>query len=169
MRVLVKINPFDRAEANDPNEVAAGAFSSVQSQYEDEASLDDSYLYEPDDPETFADELCLVDGLTDPERIKEIARGWNKRIQDEFDRCVTAIHHAPQDLDGTVMYLQAAPSTIYDMKKAAMALDNSFYDFAENLLLVVREGYFTTILKDEDLADIEAHPENYVKIDVSAK
>ena len=169
MRVLVKIHPIDRAETDNPNEVAAMAFSSVSSQYETEASISDSYLYKPDDPDNFAEEVNLVDGTTNPDEIKSIAKSWNDHIQDNFDKCLRAMSASPQDLDGTVQYLMAAHDTIYEMKKAAIALDNSFYDFAEDLLLIVPEGYFTTIIPPNQMAEIEANPENYVKIDVTAK
>ena len=170
MRILMKIDPFDRSGSNSPDEMAACTFSKAESQFNEEASLDDSYLYRPDEPDGFAEELNFVDGQSNPDEIRKIARTWNDGIQRDFDEAVEVMRaQTPKAPDGTHLWLQAPSSVRYDMKKAAMALDNSFYDFAKDLLLVVNGGYFTTILSADQLADIEAHPENYVKIDVYAK
>lgn len=170
MRVLLRLNPDERAECVTPDETATHAFNMVKSEYNDSASCDDAYLYDPgDDIESAAEEHDLIDGAVHPEEIIAIAQAWNQRLMDEFDRALAELQKSvPLGPNGKHDWL-SQPQKIYDLKKAVVAIDGSFYDFAEDVLLVNEANYFTTVLTDEQLAAIIANPELYVCIEVHPK
>ena len=169
MLILINIENIERPESNDPNELARKAFNIANSQYNEDADVSDAYLYNPDDETTCAEELNLVDGRSDPDKIKEIAANWNSSIEAEFSRCLKALHEsAPKNGNG-INWLNAERHNIYMLKKAARALDNDFESFADHGLLLNKNRYFTVQLTDEQLCAIIDNPGAYVCIEVTTK
>ncbi len=165
MTVLLKLNDEYRVENGDKEAQAKAAFGHVSSVYADCADVSDAYLY---DPETdYAENLNFIDGKDTPEKVLEIAEGWNSNIQATFG---TALRKMQASIHWTTGKYLAMPSTlIYDVKKAAMALDNDFYAFADRALLVNRSGYMTTVLHGHELDAIRARPQDYAVIEVTPK
>lgn len=154
-----------------PNDVALWAFSRISDQYNEQASDKEAYLTY-NDTDLAAAALDLVDGRVKPEAIRETANKWNARIDADFaDAMARLIVDAPAAVDGQpVQYTKTENrNTIYNMKKAAMALDDSFYCFGEYALLVNKYGYFTTVLQPDQWEDILAHPEMYLTLEVYTK
>lgn len=169
MRILLRIPDHELPEGEGSrDETARTLFRIVADEYQDEASCSDAYLHQPDSDKGLAEELDLICGVDHPYKIRDIARSWNSDVLKEFDRSIKALmDKAPTGADGVRDWFAAGSTLIYDVKKAAMALDSDFYDFAEDALLVRR--YFTTVLTELELKDILDHPENYAVITVSPK
>lgn len=155
------------ADAGSPEELARMLFRTAVEAYNDQAADREAYLHESDEDD-YAEELSLVDGAADPDAIREMALGWNKNIAKVFDGSLSAVMSGVKG-DGSEKWLSVPSPLVYGLKKAVMALDNDFYSFAEEALLVNDRGYFTTRLQDAELADILAHPENYAAIDAAPK
>ena len=87
-----------------------------------------------------------------------------------FDAAINQlINTVEQKPDGRKKWLSCPPSDIYTMKKAAIAIDGQVGDFADYALLINDCGSLTSILGRRELADIQAHPENYVSFEVYPK
>lgn len=168
MLFLMKIPKGTRKDGQTADELAQALFRIASCQYNEDCSDSEAYLWEPTDTYDIAKELSLLDGKKDPEVLKTVAKGWNNSLARSFDAALAAILTAAQSLEGPDRWLAASSTQMYDMKKAAMALDNDFYAFAEYALLV-NDKYITTRLQDKELAAILASPEDYAAITVHPK
>lgn len=166
MLILMK-KDARHADAGSPEELAKMLFRTAVEAYNDQAADREAYLHEPDEDD-YAEDLSFVDGAADPDAIREMALGWNGNIAKAFDGSLSAVMSCAKG-DGPGKWLSVPGPLVYGLKKAAMALDNDFYSFAEKALLVNDQGYFTTRLQAAELADILAHPENYAAIDAAPK
>lgn len=116
------------------------------------------------------DHKRAVAEIDDEIRNIDMASGWNRRVQKDFDTAVKSLAGQLKPLpDGTYPWLDGSSTAIYELKKAAMALDGQFYDFANHALLVNQAQYFTTVLTSVELSDILQNPEHYAAIEVSPK
>lgn len=122
----------------------------------------------------FIEPESVIFGKEEPDKLIEAAQNWNLDIQREL---LTALERfiLPHG-----MLSNCGPEDIpldnnetYALKCAAMAADNDFYDFADKALYIPLEEsgalYFRTILRQDELARIEATPENYLIIEIPAK
>lgn len=117
-------------------------------------SVADSEAYIDDDSPFNG--ICF--GFTNPKSVALTARGWNDNIRKTFADAVLALekNHTP---DGK---LPLDNSLTYEVKKAAMALDNDFYAYAEYAVaLKETNSYLACVIDDKSLADIIARPERY--------
>lgn len=178
MLVLMKIPSEDMPDEtalrdgsnNELDDAAEILFNTVKDQYNEQADCSDAYLHEYGDVSGLAENLGLVLGARDPDTIRDTAENWNKRVQKDFDNAVKTLARSLRPLpDGTYPWLDGSSTEIYALKKAAMALDGQFYDFADYALLVNQAQYFTTVLTSIELTDILRNPGQYAIIEVSPK
>lgn len=168
MLLLMKVPKSVRKDGQTADKLAQALFRIASYHYNEDCSDSEAYLWEPPDSYEMAKELSLLDGKTDPEALKTVAKDWNNSLARNFDTALAAILTATQSSEGPDRWLAASSTQIYDMKKAAMALDNDFYAFAEYALLV-NDKYITTRLQDKELDAILAEPEDYAIITVHPK
>lgn len=169
MLVLMK-KPESMGSAGSPDARAMACFNRFEAAYLDHAHDKEAYLYRPDGSQSQEDELAFIDGAENPARIREIASAWNGHVEDAFQTALDALKAcAPKGNSGHVYWLGAVPNAIYEMKKAAIALDGQAYDFAERMLLVNGHGYPTAVLQKDQLEHILAHPGDYASIEVTPK
>lgn len=169
MFVLMKLMPNERPHNDDVNETAAAAFDKFCEVYEDQVRDPEVYLHRPDGMSGgIAEEISFRDGKTEADFIRVMAKNWNKTLADTFDKAFSVLEKTvPTNEDGARDWLKCDIYKIYDMKRAAMALDGQLYDFADYALLV--RNHITTKLEPAELEDIMNHPENYVFIDAQPK
>lgn len=170
MKILLRIPeealPLPDCE-NFSRQAAAVLFNTVSEQYNEQVHDPDVYLYDYGDRSDMDKALNMIYGPDSPDKIKETAASWNQEIMDEFSRALKALADAtPKTEAGALDWLRAPSPVIYDMKKAAMALDGDFYEYARQALLISKKGYFTTFLTDAQLEHILTHPEEYAVINV---
>lgn len=169
MLVLMK-KPDGIGSAGSPDARAMACFNRFEAAYLGYVHDKEAYLYRPDGSQSQEDELAFVDGSEDPARIRDMASAWNGYVENAFQAALDALKAcAPKDDDGRACWLDAAPNIIYEMKKAAIALDGQAYDFAERMLLVNGHGYPTAVLQKDQLEHILAHPGDYASIEVYPK
>lgn len=95
------------------------------------------------------------------------ASAWNQRIREDF--CRTLDNLCAERANNAGVFPLDNQIT-YELKKAAMALDNDFYSHAElATCLGEMQDYFNTAIKAEELAAILQNPENYALIEVWPK
>ena len=149
MKTLIKILPEERPGSDDPAELALTLFLTARGAYDECAGDDEAYL-------------------ADPEGMIRLASLWNLGLADDFQRALSEAEKASTGED-TRRWLSVPGQIMYELKKAAMALDGDFFLFAEKALLVDEHRYFTTRLTDEELEDIVKNPGNYALIEVHPK
>lgn len=144
-------------------ELTQHVFKYVRNLYENSISdCSDAYLA---DPISF-DNVSCVFGFESPIAIVELAKKWNAQIVENFEVAVKKLEEIKKS---TGSYPIDSPET-YEMKKAAMALDNSFYDFADTASGVNRwRSSFSALLSDEDMRAIEQNPSIFALIEVYPK
>lgn len=134
---------------------------------EDRLSDPEAYvpeMYPEDDPE------CIL-GAIDPERLQEAAMKWNSTIRDNLLQAIGAYISAEGSGQATPAKLLNTATT-YSLKEAAIAADNSFFDFAEHFVNLPNENGFTYLraqIDPRDLAKIMAAPERYAIVPVYVK
>lgn len=169
MLVLMK-KPENMGSAGSPDARAMACFNRFEAAYLGYVHDKEAYLYRPDGSQSQENELAFVDGTEDPDRIRDMASAWNKAVEDAFDKALAGmLDEAPPDETGRTCWLSAPRPLIYEMKKAAMALDGQAYDFAERMLLVNGHGYPTSVLEQGQLEHILSRPEDYASIEVYPK
>ena len=158
-----------RPESGDPNEIARAAFEHIRDEFNDAATISDSYLYAPSG-EDFADEIGFVDGAENPEEIIRIAANWNEGIRRTFDLAINGMLKAVKTReDGEKDWLSVRSTAIYSMKKAAILLDDSFYDFSDCIVQTSEYAPLRTQLNEAELKDIMTNPQDYVAFSVGPK
>ena len=172
-RMLILLKKNESVLPTDPPaSVAAWAFQQAEAQYGRQSADREAYIVSDFQETPIEKALSLVDGRTDPEKIKAMAAGWNTEIDVAFADALAALVATAPDADamGRIHYSETEDrSKIYDLKKAVLALDGCFYCFAERALLVGDERCFTTLLRPEELERILDRPEDYASIEVYAK
>ena len=160
MKVLIRLDRFDCSlDGETSEEKARELFKIVQSIYN--SCADDSEAYLIDE---FSD--CVF-GEDKPEKIIREASTWNQIIREDFRRALAQLYVVRAQNAGVI---PLDNQITYELKKAAMALDNDFYSFAEQATCLGKtQDYFKTVIKDEELAEIRQNPKNYALIEVSPK
>lgn len=175
MILLIKLLPKERPDNAAPDELARILFDIAKNVYNDTASNSEAYLRQPHPDADFAAELRLLDGADNPNYVKNIANAWNQQIAMDFERALNAaetnVQCAPDPIKNGArrQWLTCPAPKIYDLKKAVLALDGVFYEYADKALLVNPNGGFTTLLTDDQIKDINTNPQNYAVIEVFPK
>lgn len=175
MQILLKLFPSEIAMLGPERDeatteiLAHGLFDRLQETYCDYADDSEAYLHEPDDTGSYVEDMELVLGADDPGKIRSIAEGWNMSLAQEMERVLSKIQACQADgIHGARRWLSAATVDLYELKKAAMALDNDFYSFADKCLLLC--GHPTArFSNDAELAPVLADPGSYAVVAVYPK
>lgn len=172
-RILMEV-PQDEFSAEDvranPQAVCKHLHATAKSDVEDK--LTDPEAYVPDFDEI---EEGYILGAADPELLKRQAADWNSTIWrellqaiEQFMRDAAKNAVAKADLDADLLN----STQTYALKKAALAADNSFYDFSEHFVNLPNEMGFTYLratISDQQLADVMAKPEQYAILPIWVK
>lgn len=137
-----------------------------------EDALHDSEAYVPDFDDTVDDYIL---GAIDPHLLKSKVSDWNAFLWQELLQTIDgflrdAAKNAADKADLNAELLNSAAT--YALKKAALAADNCFFDFAEHIVDLQNEMGFTylcTTLSDRQLAGVMAAPEEYAIIPIWVK
>lgn len=168
--ILLKI-PQDEFSVEDvrqdPRAVCSRLHATAKDEIEAQLSDPEAYvpkLYPEDDPD------CIL-GAIEPERLQEAIMSWNAGIHDDLLRAIGEFISA----EGAG---QASPAEMlnsavtYGLKKAAIAADNSFFDFADRFVNLPNENGYTFLraqIDRRDMEEIMAAPENYAIIPIYVK
>ena len=139
MRILIRYDSTMRSEGQTQDELAKDAFRIIQEAYGEQARLSDSYLKEIQEGNQSPSEYTeLVDGVMNPETIREAAENWNRKLEENLTRAVSdALVSMESKQDGPILPWFTLPSLCrYELAKAAMAVDGQFHDYAEYAVLV---------------------------------
>ncbi len=167
MIVLMRVTEDDRDGTGALAETCFRKFRDTFYEYTHDKEV---YLYDPTDEEDVAAAIGFADGAGHPETILGLARGWNAKIEAIFDASLKQLtEHADKDPDGNVRWLAGRACDIYQMKKAAMALDGQVNDYADHALLINHHMYPTAIIEPDEMTAIEADPGSYVTFEVYPK
>ncbi len=166
MLVLMRVTADDR----DAPDFASACFRKFRDTFYDHVHDKEVYLYDPTDDEDVAEAISLIDGRERPDSILELARGWNASVERLFDASLRQLaEHAGKDAEGNTSWLTGRTTDIYQMKKAAMALDGQVHDSADHALLVNAHAYPTALFEPAELAAVESDPGSYVSFEVWPK
>lgn len=169
MEVLIRL-PKELSEQNlSPNELAETLHKQVCQLYNESVSDSEAYIQSIPAGVLPSRHLELVAGTIDPESIKSIGQSWNDTQSEAFTRAIKNVYEHAGRTSGQTLWHTAPKTDIYVLKKAAMALDDDFYDFADRALLVDKYGRFTTILTADEICEITEHPEQFACITVYPK
>lgn len=168
--ILLKI-PQDEFSVEDvrqdPHAVCSRLHASAKADIEEELSDPEAYvpdLYPEDDTN------CIL-GAIEPERLRDAVMKWNSNIRDDLLRAIS--EYILAEGSGPSAPTELLDTTVtYGLKKAAIAADNSFYDFAEHFVNLPNENGFTFLraqIDRRDMEEIMAAPENYAIIPVYVK
>ena len=155
MKFFVKVSEFcDPADGRE--EQQDQILRTLQNEYCDAGTCRDAYL---------ATEYCTGDnfvfGTDDPEEILKAAKGWNDAIVARLYAAIEAYLQSPRQ------------TTLYDLKKAAMAADDDLYSFGDEAVLVpdsqTGSYWLHPNLHEEQFDEIMAHPENFAIVEVATK
>lgn len=160
MEILINIKDLNLLGTN--AEKSQAVFEHINTIYTNTAQDKEAYLYE-DMPE----DIECVFGSDDPDTILRTARNWNKRLIDCYNLALSKI---PVDLRPESLATRKYPASIYALKQAVLALDDSFDSYSDFAFLPdFYQDYFNAIIPDCDLKKIEEHPESYAIIYVWPK
>lgn len=151
----------------DPRAVCSCLHASAKADIEEELSDSEAYV-----PEMYAeDESECILGAIEPERLQEAVMKWNSNIRDDLLRAIS--EYILAEGSGPSAPTELLNTTVtYGLKKAAIAADNSFYDFAERFVNLPNENGFTFLraqIERRDVEEIMAAPENYAIIPIYVK
>lgn len=160
MKILVNISGipgWDEATADELNEEISTLLRGL---YDDSCDDDEAYLHDE------ADSIIL--GRDDKDAVITEAEQWNDRLIRDVE---TAIANMKQKKAETGSW-PVDNSTTYELKKAAMALDNDFYaytDYAVAKPVDASPVYLETTLHDIERDEIKSHPEQFAVVEIYAK
>ena len=153
----------------DPRAVCLRLFEIAKGDVEDELSCPDAYVPDMDACDLLED--CIL-GAVEPDRLRAAVSGWDNAIRQEL---LQAIEKFFTPAKGIGVSQDAAPldtPVTYALKKASIAADNCFYDFAERIVDLPNENGFTylrALIGREPLDQIMAAPERYAIIPIYVK
>lgn len=159
MKVFVNLAPLAlNMDVLTRNEAVSKVFDAVSEVYNDCCGVSDAYLASQE-----PHEIQCIFGREAPKTIVQEAEKWNDRLRTDFLAAMS-------DVVTLVDPIPLATIATYELKKAAMALDNSFYAFADYATLLSDDhACLTAIVRDDHLQAIREHPENYAIIEVYPK
>lgn len=157
MELLLKVDGLNLPELNE-DDARNALFALAKHEYYNASTIEDAYI-----SDATIDDAEINFGFKEPDTIIGRVHDWNSDIQHSFELALNKFQR--EHLETGKFPLDNLAT--YELRKAAMAIDDAFYDYAEcahNL-----DGTLTVILTEQHLADIQAHPENYAIIDVYPK
>lgn len=167
-QVLMEI-PSDDFSVEDiltnPREVYLRLHRRARMDIESEMTDPEAYVPDADDYDD-----CII-GAIEPERLKKAVIKWNPSIGQALLRAIEKFLDTRNKDYGQVA-LQLDTETTYELKKAAIAADNNFFDYADHFVALPNENGFTylqTVIQDRDFAKIMAAPEKYAIIEIQVK
>ena len=162
MEILIRLDRFDTLPPTGTHRNRSEAlFKDVEEIYNDCSSDSESYLRDGIHDEDF------VFGDEQPQTIIQRAESWNARLQEDARQALEKLEQVRRNNGG--VYPMDSLDT-YDARKALLELDNRFYDYAEYATcLGENQDYFETIIREDELKDIQAHPERYALVEVYPK
>lgn len=172
-KILMEVS-LDDFSAEDiranPQAVCQHLHAIAKSDVEDKLSDPEAYV-----PDFDSVEEDYILGAVDPELLKRKAAEWNSTIWNELLQTIDqfmrdAAQNAIDKADLTADLLNS--SQTYALKKAALAADNSFFDFGEYIVDLPNEMGFTYLrstISDQQLAQVLAAPERYAILPIWVK
>lgn len=150
----------------------------LRSEIEDKLDVSDAYILEFSD----LDAKDYLVGRFEPERLLMEVRSWNQRIIAAFAQTADVIDQRVRASGLTwreaiirnneFHVLKLNSNETYELWKCAGAIDGHFATFYDYMVYLPNEcgyPYARTLLKDEELAAIEANPEGYAIMSVYIK
>ncbi|MEG0598030.1 MAG: hypothetical protein RR502_08300 [Oscillospiraceae bacterium] len=171
-KILLEIPPdeFTAEEIRQkPETVWAYLHQTAKADVEDNLYDDEAYV---PDSDFFSQNDCIFGAIT-PEMLKEAVLGWNHNIQKELMQAITNyLNDMLQKGMESKNILLIDTAATYELKKTALAADNSFYDFSERFVDLPNEHGFTylrSVIDQQSLEAILAEPERYAIIPIWVK
>lgn len=173
MKILAKLpdDAIPAEAANTPSLLNDSIFPTLKMCYEAQAECSDAYL---DIKQVQAS--AVIFGFESPEDIRKVAWGWNFRIGTELADAIKSIVLASAPSGRLECFsssaLQLDTPMSYRLKKAAIAADNSWFDFADYMTLLpndVGAFDFHPLLSDASCKLIMDNPEEYFLLEVAAR
>ena len=151
----------------DPDAVCLRLHKIAKEHIEDELSDPEAYV-----PEMYEEEKpsCIL-GAVEPERLITAVQRWNGCIHDDLLRAIGEYILA-EGSEQPEPAAQLDTAETYSLKKAALAADNCFFDFAAMIVDLPNEkggAYLKAIISGQELSAIQAAPEKYAIIPVQVK
>ena len=162
MEILIRLDRFDMFPPTGTHQKRSEAlFSTVEDIYYSCCSDSEAYLRDGIHDEDF------VFGDEQPQTIIQRAESWNARLQEDARQALEKLEQVRLSNGG--LYPMDSLDT-YDARKALLALDNRFYDYAEYATCLGEDqDSFETIIREDELQDIQAHPERYALVEIYPK
>ena len=148
----------------DPRTVWSSLHAKCKADIEEELSDPEAYV-----PEMYVeDEPNCILGAIEPERLQEAVMTWNEAIRNDLLQAIGEYILS----EGSDPSERLDTAATYSLKKAAIAADNCFFDFAERIVGLPNEKgfrYLHSLIDSRELAEIMAAPENYAIIPIYVK
>ena len=162
MEILIRLDRFDSLPPTGTHRKRSEAlFKDVEEIYNDCSADSESYLRDGIHDEDF------VFGDEQPQAIIQRAESWNARLQEDARQALEKLEQVRRSNGGEY---PMDSLDIYYARKALMALDNRFYDYAEYATCLGEDqDSFETIIREDELQDIQAHPERYALVEIYPK
>ena len=159
MKVLMRLDRFgDILDGDTVEKRSEELFYSVKNIFNEVSYRPDAYLIDEH-------EDCIF-GMDAPAQLLEVATRWNADIQEAFQNTLDHLLEEAKELGAFPL----DNGTTYLHRKAALALDNQFYEYGDWAACLGEEQYyFNTLVSQEELLEIQMHPENYALISVYPK
>lgn len=149
----------------DIHEEALHIFNNISVEFNSMADDNETYLCED-----WSQSRFLL-GKNEPKKLLEQVRSWNRDIEKEFLEATDALLQVSKT-GKLPEHVTMDDLVSYRMRKAVCELDNHWTAFGEHTVYVENDNnyaYFSVLVKDNVLADIEEHPENYGIVEVFPK
>lgn len=143
-------------------EVKTWVFQALNEAFNDQTSDPETYLYDSTDDEHF------IFGALAPEKVIEIAKGWNREIKEAFITALDGLGGPNVTADNLTM----DNDKTYKLSCAARELDNCWWCHAERATYLpdsMGYPYFQCSLDEKTLQDIINRPEQYTIVEVFVK
>lgn len=153
----------------DPRAVCLRLLDIAKGDVEDELSCPDAYVPDMDAGDLLDD--CIF-GAVEPDRLKAAVSVWDDAIRQELLQAIEKFLKPAKDAGVSQDAFPLDTSVTYALKKASIAADNCFYDFAERIVDLPNENGFTylrAVIGRESLEQIMAAPERYAIIPIYVK
>lgn len=159
MRILFNLSELTIG-STPAEELEEEIVSLLKELYNDSADDDEAYLL---------DELNeLVLGRDTPDQLVNEAMEWNDRLRKDLDIALAKMQ-VQKAKDG---HWPVDDQTTYELKKAAMAIDDDFYSYAEYAVarpLTSEPRYLQVVVTAEELEHIKQHAEQFAIAEIYAK
>lgn len=160
-RILMQI-----PEGFDTNEISEKQEELYSILYE--TAKEDIYN-ELEDPDVYVCDLDMLSvddcifGALKPELLMKTVLNWNSKIEKNLRSAISSFQNSNANLGNAITY---------GLKVAAIAADNCFYAYAEDIVDLMYESKYhmlKSIISDKDLAEILNAPESFAIIPIYIK